>query len=125
MIYLDTHAAAELTQGETRRYSRRALAEIERDRDVRISPMVLLELDFLYEIQRTKFATEKALGILAKSVGLRICDLSFADVARQAGKEAWTRDPFDRIIVAHARLNKATLITRDVTMHENYKRALD
>lgn len=123
MIYLDTHVAAELTQGETRRFSRRALSAIERDDDVRISPMVLLELDFLYEIQRTKLSAEDALKILAKSFGLRVCDRPFAEIVHQAAEEGWTRDPFDRIIVAQARLGKAMLITRDTTIQAHYSRA--
>ena len=62
---------------------------------------------------------------LSVSIGLRICDLPFADVALQAVDEDWTRDPFDRIIVAQARLAKATLITRDTAIHKRYDKALD
>ena len=31
--------------------------------------------------------------------GLRVCDLPFRDVVAEALKEAWSRDPFDRLIV--------------------------
>jgi PIN domain nuclease of toxin-antitoxin system len=58
-----------------------------------------------------------------RDIGLRVCDRPFSDVARQAAIEGWTRDPFDRLIVAQARLAKAALITRDTTMHANYAKS--
>ncbi len=58
------------------------------------------------------------------AIGLQVCDLPFEEVAFQATAESWTRDPFDRIIVAQARLAKAVLVTRDVTILANYNKAI-
>ncbi len=36
----------------------------------------------------------------------------------------FTRDPFDRLIVAHAALHEASLVTKDGDLHENYALAV-
>jgi PIN domain nuclease of toxin-antitoxin system len=57
---------------------------------------------------------------LRTALGLTICDASFVAVAHVAEELAWTRDPFDRLIVAHAALHDALLVTKDADMHRNY-----
>jgi len=37
-----------------------------------------------------------------------------------ASEFAWTRDSFDRLIVAHAALDNDLLLTKDQTMRDNY-----
>jgi PIN domain nuclease of toxin-antitoxin system len=62
---------------------------------------------------------------LREQVGLRVCDRSFADVAETATFESWTRDPFDRMIVVHAKANGyAALVTADERIRANYPRAV-
>ena len=41
-----------------------------------------------------------------------------------AAEETWTRDPFDRVIVAQARLRGAPLLTKDRAIHAGYERAI-
>jgi PIN domain nuclease of toxin-antitoxin system len=81
-------------------------------------------MEFLHEIKRIKKPALEITTALATEIGLRICDAPFALVARQAMHERWTRDPFDRLIVAQARVARATLITRDLHMQAAYPRAL-
>ena len=57
---------------------------------------------------------------LGVGVGLRlphyehICERRPAvDWFEAAGEESWTHDPFDRLIVAHARLRRCRLATAD------------
>jgi len=85
--------------------------------------MVLLELQFLFEIKRLTVPPETIIGSLQRAARLQICDLPFEDVARAALQETWTRDPFDRIIVAQARLRAIPLITKDRRIREQYERA--
>jgi PIN domain nuclease of toxin-antitoxin system len=48
----------------------------------------------------------------------------FPTIAEVALGEGWTRDPFDRLIVAHAKANGiAPLITKDEAIHEHYANA--
>jgi PIN domain nuclease of toxin-antitoxin system len=42
----------------------------------------------------------------------------------QALSEGWTRDPFDRLIVANAKAAAAPLVTKDEMVRGNYSRAL-
>src|SRR5579864_2258752 len=110
MTYLDTHVTAALYSGDLAPFSPPALEAIEREDDLRISPMVLLELEHLHEIKRIRVSALKIVNTLTADIGLKICDLPFAGVAHKALDERWTRDPFDRLIVAHARLARAALI---------------
>jgi PIN domain nuclease of toxin-antitoxin system len=124
LIYFDTHAVTALDTKNFRGYDKEALRLIEKETDFRVSPMVVIEMDLLYEIKRLADPAEAFLRDLEREFGLRVCDLPFADVARAAAVERWTRDPFDRIIVAQARLAKAPLITRDTTIQSHYGRAV-
>jgi PIN domain nuclease of toxin-antitoxin system len=125
MIYLDTHAVALLYQGALNGFSEAACQAIDDEDDLRISPMVLLELEHLHEIKRLRVPGRRIVDTLGSDIGLKICDLAFADVARKAVEERWTRDPFDRLILAQARLAHARLITKDRAMHKHYSQALD
>jgi PIN domain nuclease of toxin-antitoxin system len=87
-------------------------------------PMVILELQCLYDIGRARAPAPRVVETLARDIGLSVCGLPFAAVVEQALKQNWVRDPFDRLIVAHASANDATLITRDEKIRRHYKRAI-
>jgi PIN domain nuclease of toxin-antitoxin system len=101
-------------------FSRSLIAENE----LLLSPMVMLELQYLFEIGRLTVPPETIVDTLRRAARLRMCDLPFAEVARAALQETWTRDPFDRIIVAHARLRETALITKDRVIRAQYERAV-
>jgi PIN domain nuclease of toxin-antitoxin system len=124
VIYLDTHVAEPLTRGKFGLLSKDASRLLNRDRDIRISPMVVVELQYLFEIGRLSGRASEIVLHLRSSLGVTVCDRPFAEVALQASAESWTRDVFDRIIVAQARLAKAPLITRDGEMLAHYNKAL-
>jgi len=123
IAYLDTHAAMRLAHG-SKRIGRDAEKLIQRA-GLLLSPMVLIELEYLYEIGRLTLPGKDILRKLEHELGLHLCDLPFADVARAALDEKWTRDPFDRIIVAQARLNGlAPLISSDEEIATHYPRTV-
>jgi PIN domain nuclease of toxin-antitoxin system len=124
VIYLDTHVAAWLYAAGADLLSEEAARRIESAEEIRISPMVRLELQYLYEIGRVTQPATLVLDALQAALGLRICDAPFPAVARAAESETWTRDPFDRMIVAQASLREAPLITRDRVLHQHYDRAV-
>jgi PIN domain nuclease of toxin-antitoxin system len=124
IVYLDTNAAVFLAQRDIARFHPRARRLIEHG-SLRISPMVLLELEYLSEVGRSALRGQDVLRKLEQELGVSVCDLPFADVARAAIDEKWTRDPFDRIIVAQAKVNGlAPLISSDETIAENYPRTI-
>lgn len=123
MIYLDTHVVVWLYAGRTELVSPAARALIDGN-DLLISPIVGLELQYLYESAKTTEPAAPVIGALAREIGLRRCDLSFADVADAALRETWTRDPFDRVVVAQARLRGAPLLTKDRSILGRYDGAV-
>ena len=52
------------------------------------------------------------------------CSMPFRDVAMEALQEKWTRDPFDRLIVANAKAAGAPLVTKDEHIRKHYRRAI-
>ena len=86
-----------------------------------VSPMVVVELAYLRETGKVYASPESILDGLYQTIDLRICSLAFDRVARVAAGEAWTRDTFDRLIVANAKANgEAPLISADSLIAEHY-----
>jgi PIN domain nuclease of toxin-antitoxin system len=50
---------------------------------------------------------------------LQLSDISFAELSKGAVGLSWTRDPFDRLIAAHAIVAAVPLVTADRTILEN------
>jgi len=122
LIYLDTHVVVWLYTGQSEKLSEQA-RDLINEHEVYISPVVRLELQYLYEIHCiTDEANEIILDLLDR-IGLKICDKSFNTIASEALNLSWTRDPFDRIIVANASSNNNILITRDQNILDNYEKA--
>lgn len=59
------------------------------------------------------------LAALGREIGLRVVDVSTVDLVQAATDISWTRDPFDRLIAAHAIVTGAPLVTADETILEN------
>jgi PIN domain nuclease of toxin-antitoxin system len=123
VIYLDTHVAVWLYEGRVELIAPRLRGVLE-DETPLLSPIVALELEYLFETGRMSTPAGSLLQTLGRDLGVRLCDLPFADVVTAALRQSWTRDPFDRIIVAQAALRRAPLITRDATIRAHYHRAL-
>ncbi len=87
--------------------------------------MAFLELEYLRELGKTKFLARDLLEKVGHETNLRLCDLPFAAIASAALDEKWTRDPFDRLIVANAKANGfAWLISADELMRKHYPRTV-
>ncbi len=124
MIYLDTHVVLWLYALRGVGLSRRACQLIEESVTVLISPMVLLELVYFYEIDRLKVESDQIYRYLQQKIRLKVCTKPFFDVIQLASKQSWTRDPFDRIITAQAAIDHKTLVTKDITIRQHYSKAI-
>jgi PIN domain nuclease of toxin-antitoxin system len=122
VIYLDTHVVAWLYAGRVDLLSPRA-AKLINSEELRISPMVILELEYLREIGRLMVGGNSVVQGLSAQLGLRICDLTFPAVIESGLDQHWTRDPFDRVIVGHAALAASVLLTKDQTIRRHYRQA--
>jgi PIN domain nuclease of toxin-antitoxin system len=123
LIYIDTHIAVWLCAGVVGKLSDKA-KDLLNGHEIRISPIVRLELQYLYEIKRVTLPANDIVADLSHSIGLKVCDKDFNAVLHRAIALTWIRDPFDRIIVAHALLNEDYLVTRDQTMLGNYTKSI-
>ena len=123
MIYLDTHVAVWLYGGQTERLNPTVRALIN-ENDICISPIVTLEMQYLFEIERITQDAQTIVSSLSRSIGLKVCDKDFYQIVTCAGRFSWTRDPFDRIIVANAALNDNMLLTKDRTILRHFKHAV-
>lgn len=121
LIHLDTHVVVWLYLRDEARLAP-ALPHLRGRRPV-MSPMALLELQYLYEVGRTHAPAQEVFANLGRTIGLRLATPSFPEVARQALALTWTRDPFDRLIVATALADEAGLLTRDREILEHVEGA--
>ena len=110
MTLLDTNALIWLERGH-----RRAKPLLKGGTTLYISPASLLELQMLNEIGRLRLAAG-ALEALAHDERGMLDDPPSADWFLRSADIAWTRDPFDRLLVAHARLRGWRLATGDAVL---------
>ncbi len=123
MIYLDTHVLVWLAAGELQLFNRSILDRLNSER-LMVSPMCLLELEYLYETKRIKQNADAIIAELKGKLELEICPQSFENIIMFSLRETWTRDPFDRIITAQARLENAVLVTKDRSIQKHFKKAI-
>jgi PIN domain nuclease of toxin-antitoxin system len=124
IAYFDTNALLWLSDGSLVGLNPK-LDRLLEQADMRFSPMVLLELEYLYEIKRSKLPARDIQHKVEHELGVRVCDLPFPAIASAALDEKWTRDPFDRMIVANAKAQGfAPLISSDETIRKHYPRTV-
>ena len=122
-IYLDTHVIIWLYVDERDKLSNFAQSIISQNYDLIHSPLVKLELQYLHEIGRITDSPDVILTDLADRIGLRLCDKSLIEIINCALAITWTRDVFDRLIVANAMIDRNILISKDHKILANYSYA--
>ncbi len=124
MIYLDTNVVVWLAAQALDQISQNALDIIDDSDNLTISPMVLLELKYLGEVKKITKNPESIVLHLETSIGLKVCEKPFQQIINKAKDLAWTRDPFDRIITAHASIDDNILLTSDEKIQAHYKHTI-
>lgn len=118
MIFLDTHTAFFLF-ASMKKVPRQTLAFLYEE-DLVLSPMARFELDILHEIQKIKVEPRVLAEQLYKELGVTVETEGWVRAAEIAQVLNWTRDPFDRLITAHAMVWSAPLLTRDAHILNHY-----
>ncbi len=118
VIMLDTHVVVWLHTNRVTELSPRAIREIDAN-DLAVSPIVELELAYLHEIGRTAGPASEILGALGSRMGLTVAQIGFGPLCATAVEVTWTRDPFDRMLVAHAVTAGLPLLTKDASILAN------
>ena len=123
--YLDTQVTVWIAAAALDRLTEVARKHVRAAAGIRISPAVLLELEYLYEIKRLLLPASDIRLKLEKEIGLEVCALAFEQVVTAALIEKWTRDPFDRLIAAHAKASGFShLISSDQEIRDHYPRTI-
>jgi PIN domain nuclease of toxin-antitoxin system len=84
-----------------------------------LSPVASLELRYLHEVGRARDSVPVMLAALRQEIGIEVADGSIAELGQAAADLSWTRDPFDRLISAHAIVANAPLVTADETIRKH------
>jgi PIN domain nuclease of toxin-antitoxin system len=109
VILLDTNAIIWLQLDHPRT---RQLARL--SQPLHVSPASMLELQFLVEAGRLQLAAD--FEQIAAAMGWLLDDPPAAAWFEVAADLGWTRDPFDRLLVAHAQLRGWRLATGDAAI---------
>jgi PIN domain nuclease of toxin-antitoxin system len=120
MIFFDTHVAIWLYSGQLELFKPNVLKLIN-ENQVGISHIVRLELKYLKEIGRIKQMPDVIIDALIDEIGLVFSDHSIERIVSLAIHLDFTRDLFDRIIVADASVNNSMLISKDKIIKKHYK----
>lgn len=123
MIFLDTHVFVWLFAGLNEKFTTKAI-NLLNNNDLKISPMVILETQYLYEIKRIQTPARQLYEDLHLRLGVTVANDDFSMTTQNALELSWTRDPFDRMIVAHSMGLSTPLLTADKTILENYVTAV-
>lgn len=107
MILLDTHAVIWIDQRP-----RRARPVMVAHEQLCLSPATLMELQMLVDIGRLATGPGFLDRVLADD-RWNVDDPPAVQWFMNAAELTWTRDPFDRLIVAHARMRGWRLATAD------------
>ena len=121
--FLDTHAAIFLWEGRAEVFGPGSRELLERAA-LLISPLVRLELGFLKEVGKLKVEPDHLLGSLTSDFGVTVSSDSMEALIPLAMPLSWTRDPFDRLLVATALLHQAPFVTRDARIHDHFEGAV-
>lgn len=122
MIALDTHVIVWLHAGDLSIFPEAAKQRLASEPAI-ASPMAALELQYLHEIGRVRYPASEILADLSDEIGLELCDRPYLQTLKASLALEWTRDPFDRLIAAHALANDFDLITKDAFLLQHCEKA--
>lgn len=113
MILLDTNALIWIDRGHPRVRSR-----LGRGQQLYVSPATLLELQLLHEANRIRLK-DGSVRCVVEDDRWVVDDPPAATWFLHAADAGWTRDPFDRLLAAHARPRRWRLATADAYLIEH------
>ena len=115
-LLLDTHFLICLVLGSKR------LAEfpwLDRYRPWGVSPVSFLEIQFLAEVGRLSVRNPQFTNKVMEDTRFTVDEIPLTSIVRYALPLDWTRDPFDRLLVAHSSARRISFCTtdRDIRSH--------
>jgi PIN domain nuclease of toxin-antitoxin system len=113
VILLDTNALIWLLQRHQR------ARQLEKHSRLQMSPASLFELQLLVEAGRLALPHGRTVTAVVQDPRWRLDEPPAGPWFEIACELSWTRDPFDRLLVAHARLRGWKLATADSMLHKH------
>ncbi len=78
-----------------------------------VSPVSVLEIQFLAEIGRLEARTPDLAEALKHDSRFVVDEVGLVPLVEKALRLEWTRDPFDRLLVAHSLVRRTAICTVD------------
>jgi PIN domain nuclease of toxin-antitoxin system len=116
-LLLDTHFLIWLVLGSKRL---REFRWLERYEPWGLSPVSLLEIQFLAEVGRLSVRTPEFVDEVMEDPRFIVDDIATVTLVRHALRLSWTRDPFDRLLAAHSTARRVPLCTADHRLRANH-----
>jgi len=117
-VLLDTHFLIWLVLGLKRPAE---FPWLDRHRPWGISPISFLEIEFLAETGRLSVSNPEFTRAVMEDPRFTVDDIPLATLIRHALGLTWTRDPFDRMLVAHSLARRAPLCTIDRSIRRHHR----
>jgi PIN domain nuclease of toxin-antitoxin system len=117
-LLLDTHFLIWLVLASKR------LAEfpwLDRHRPWGVSPVSFLEIQFLSEVGRLSVRNPEFTNTVMEDTRFTVDDVPLATIVRHALQIDWTRDPFDRLLVAHSSARRVAFCTTDRGIRSHHR----
>jgi len=93
---------------------------LDRYRPWGVSPISFLEIQFLAEVGRLSARNPEFTNTVANDTRFMVDDIPLASIVRHALRLDWTRDPFDRLLVAHSSARRVPFCTTDRGIRSNH-----
>ena len=94
---------------------------LDRYRPWGVSPVSFLEIQFLAEVGRLSVSNPEFTSTVMKDRRFIIDDISLDTLVGHALRLDWTRDPFDRLLVAHSLARRVALCTTDRAIRSRHR----
>lgn len=118
-VHLDTHVVCWLYAGLVHQLSETARSFL-LDNDCHVSPWALLEMQELFDHGILRVGPWEVLDDLERRIGLKTARGESAAIVKASTRLSWANDPYDRMIVAHASLAEAPLLSKDAHLHTHF-----
>jgi PIN domain nuclease of toxin-antitoxin system len=116
-VLLDTHFIIWLVL-KSRQLSK--FPWLERYRPWGISPVSVLEIQYLSEVGRIKVRNPEFTETVLGDQRFLIDEALLLSLVRHALDLSWTREPFDRLLIAHSAARRVPLCTMDRMIRAHY-----
>ena len=94
---------------------------LERYRPWGISPVSFLEIQLLAEVGRLSVINPQFINTVSNDRRFIVDDLSLDTLVSHSLKLDWTRDPFDRLLVAHSLARRLAFCTTDRLVRSRHR----